>query len=455
MFRAEYLELDRILANSDDFVALGTYLHIHDTPAAHDAVSRWRVDSMEKKRSYRAAQDSERRLLPDSELPNEAILVGKRFTSAPSIQYWNDSLYSGGGTASSNLWVLASNSNESIAWIERELASELGLLQLRRAGIGSTLSTLPGDSLLEVRIRQRSIDEQRSINSVLVHNLRSEMYSASYRALKRPIILTGDTFEERLREFERFLCEDTLFNSADIFFVESATGSESSDLFVVRPVSQPDKARDTSTQFPESDTSEVDARWRDWYWSDASTNHYRVFNSVIARDYSLPVHLITRTVAPWRFPKEGASLPIPDLGVFASAFDSQDQLGEFSDTDFAIACVESMERHGFTAQLRDLCQVYGVSEEQPELLINSGALLVDLAEWGSAIFRPALAVRVFREQRVVGAYLLFGNSQASAPREAYGWLDDMGMAFQEILSPPPHPVEHAARRESLRRLSWL
>ena len=90
---------------------------------------------------------------------------------------------------------------------------------------------LASDLLLDIRIRRRNIGERHSLNDTILRNLRSDMYSASHRALKRPIILTGVTFEERLREFERFLAEDALFNSADAFFVESATRNESSDFF--------------------------------------------------------------------------------------------------------------------------------------------------------------------------------------------------------------------------------
>lgn len=225
MFRAEFLELDRVLAASDEYVSLSDYVHIHDIHAANGDAGRWRADTLEIKRSYGSSRDFDRRVLPDYVLPSEAILVGRRFASEPSIQYWNDTLYSGGGTASANLWVLASNTDESIAWVERELASEFGLLQLRRAGVGSSLNLLPAELLLEVRIKRRGPDERRSLNQVLIQSLRTDMYSASYRALKRPIILTGETFEERLREFERFLAEDTLFSSTDVFFIESATGS--------------------------------------------------------------------------------------------------------------------------------------------------------------------------------------------------------------------------------------
>lgn len=459
MFRAEYLELDRAIDGSNDYVALSEFAHIDATIANKTAGARWRADTLEIKRSYGASRDVARGPLSDYSLPSEAILVARRWASEPNIHYWNDSLYSGGGTASTNLWVLASNDGESIAWIEGELTSEIGILQLQRAGVGSTLNMLSSELLLDVRVSRRSAEERRALNDVLVRNLRSDMYSASYRALRRPIILTGETFEERLREFERFLAEDTLFNSADVFFVESATKNESSDLFVIRTIAQPEEASDTSTHFLDTDTSEVDASWREWYWSEPNQSPYRVFSSLLSQDYHLPNHLLTRTTTtrlPFAPEEESVRFGVPGFEAFTSAFESSiDGSGEFSESEFAKQWLEENEKLGLTAEIAALCDQFGVPAEDASQLAGNSEFTSQLGEWASATYRPALAVRVIREQRIAGVYLLFGNSQTSGASEAYGWLDDMGMAFQEILSPPPQIVEEAARRESLRRLSWL
>ncbi|MDM4018187.1 sensor histidine kinase [Roseiconus lacunae] len=459
MFRAEYLELDRELRGSNEYVALREFVHI-DTAVANDSTSpRWRADTLEIKRSYGTSRDVSRGSLPDYSLPAEAILVARRWASEPSVHYWNESLYSGGGTASPNLWVLASNSGESIAWLERELSSEIGLRQLQRAGIGSVHNMLSSDLLLDIQVRRRDIDERRALNEVLLRNLRSDMYSASYRALRRPIILTGETFEERLREFERFLSEDTLFDSADAFFVEAATRNESSNLFVIRSIGQRDDHSDASGEFLDTDTSEVDAAWRNWYWSDFDENPYRIFNSLLFPEFRLPNHLLTRTTAArLSFAPEGelGRFGVPGFEAFASAFDdSFDLTGEFSESEFADNWLESNEQLGLTAEIESLCEQFGVPSEEVGQLARDNGFVSQLGVWATATYRPALAVRVIREQRIAGAYLLFGSPQTSAANESYGWLDDMGMAFQEILSPPPQIVEEAARRESLRRLSWL
>jgi signal transduction histidine kinase len=460
MFRAEYLELDRVINRSNEYVPLGNFVHIVTTPADYPSDTRWRADSLEIKRSYGGLRDTTHGPMSDYALPPEALLVPRRWASEPQIRFWSDSLYSGGGTASANLWVLASNDGESIAWIERELANEIGLLQLQRAAINSTIAMLPGELLLEVRVRRRSDEERRSLNNALIQNLRSVIYSASYRALKRPIILTGETFEERQREFERFLCEDTLFDSSDAYFVESATKNESSDLFIVRTIGQREQERDAKFHFVDTDTSKVDAAWREWYWSEPGQFLYRVLNSVRAAEYCLPSHILARTtLKPLAFVSADSDLRfvIPEFSSFASAFENSpdDSISELSELEFASKWLEANERSGLIKETSALCVQFGLSPEDSEQLLKKKEFTSQLSQWALTTYRPALAVRVFRDKRVAGLYLLFGGDQLTSPAEVYGWLDDMGMAFQEILSPPPQIVEEAARRESLRRLSWL
>lgn len=460
MFHPIYIELDRIIGNSEEFVPLREFVHIHT--AAHDRSvnRRWRADTLEIKRSYVVSQETSSGVLPDVTLPNEAILVPKRWTGEPTIQYWHDALFSGGGTASPHLWVLSAKDSESIAWLERELASELGLLQLQRAAIGAQFAFLPAESLLELRIRKRTLDERRALNNVLIPTLRSDVYSASYRALKRPIILTGETFEERLREFERFLSEDTLFNSADVFFVESATNNQASDLFVIRPIGRESRGSHPPADLVVQDAADIDIAWREWYWSDPDLNPYRVFNSAVGHEHCLPGHILLRTTArrlPFQDDDNALHFALPTFLSFASAFDSSPSGGlpEFTEAKFAVNWLEANEMMGLSREVEALCAKYKLAHTDVARLAKDEAFVTELSRWASAVYRPALVVRVVRDKRLAGAYLLFGDMQVSDCAAAHAWLDDMGMAFQEILSPPPRIVEDAARRESLRRLSWL
>lgn len=460
MFRAEFLELDRLLSNNDAYVRLGDFVGVSTAEVTPQSRVHWRADSLEIKRFYAYTKEESRDFLPDIALPHEALLVTKRWSNQPRIHYWNDSLLLGGGSASPNLWVLTPKDTDSIAWITQELTSEIGQLQLKRAALGSLSSFLTLESLLEIRVRMRPPEELKAISSTLINRIRLEINSSSYKALKRPIILTAETFEERLREFERFLSEDTLFEASSVFYVEPATTNRDSRLFVVRAIGRRSVAFENENSFVFEDSTEAGNEWLRWYWSKLEDGPYRVFNSLVGHEFELPSFLLMRTSLGSLSFLDGngnSKSAVPPFSIFAESIDHNTLAESLEPTAVAFAkkWLEYNESKGFSSLLRELCVKLNVATEAPGLLAESEKLTAELLNWASNTFRPALAVRVFRHDRVVGAYLLFGDSQLMDATSVYSWLDDMGMAFQEILSPPPKIVEDAARRESLRRLSWL
>src|SRR5262249_24973069 len=148
---------------------------------------------------------------------------------------------------------------------------------------------LSKDDLLEVRVRRRPLQEQDELNSVVAAETRQDLVLLQWRNFSRPFLLTGPTFEERLRQFEKYLESERLFSRRDIFFVEPATRNKDSDLFVVRPfavqtVEQP------RTVFRCQDDPEIYSRWRSWFWDQSELENHHIFNSLVGGD-ELPTSL--------------------------------------------------------------------------------------------------------------------------------------------------------------------
>jgi signal transduction histidine kinase len=78
-----------------------------------------------------------------------------------------------------------------------------------------------------------------------------------------------------------------------------------------------------------------------------------------------------------------------------------------------------------------------------------------LFEWARRVYRPVLALKVWRGESIVGAYLLFGEDQTRDYVAEYSKLDDAGIALADVLRPQTDLLEDVTRSESLRRLSWV
>jgi hypothetical protein len=78
-----------------------------------------------------------------------------------------------------------------------------------------------------------------------------------------------------------------------------------------------------------------------------------------------------------------------------------------------------------------------------------------LARWLRSLYRPALAMKVLRDRRVVGVVLLYGPEQVDDPERARVLLEEQGGLLLELLSRAADAGDDVARRESLRRLSTV
>ena len=89
-----------------------------------------------------------------------------------------------------------------------------------------------------------------------------------------------------------------------------------------------------------------------------------------------------------------------------------------------------------------------MNSAQSEALQNAYKLLRQL-------FPPILALRIVRDGRTVGAYLLAGDDHSEDPLIERARLEKLGEQLLRILEPPTDFVEAVTRQESMRRLSWF
>jgi signal transduction histidine kinase len=451
MCRPEYLSLERRLSFDKDFLLLGEIAEVVSTPA--DGTEKWYVDARGARRRVMQDRKNEQRSSLVTHLPQRAILVTRGWASAPNVHYWNQGIFRGDGAASEIFWVLQSHSEESIAWLQRELTREDGLLQLRRATAGSLMPHLTREALLNIRVRRLSVEERELANHVVLDSTREHVSSLRSRNVRRPFILTGQTFEERINQFERYLEVEGLFVRNDAFFVEPATGSRGSNLFAVRPILSAESFDPAVNLLKPQDDPEVKAKWRAWFWDASDLETHRVFNSLSSRD-ELPAHLLVRTVAkrpPAVLDNLRSMYLLPQFGAFRDAVLPNLQAGEGVEEQVWCDIWSRIQEVAVpTATDKDLSATAvkrnGFSSFESEQSIF---------DWARAVYRPALVLKVRRVGAIVGAYLLFGDDQLDDYAAVYSKLDDIGIVLADVLLAPSELIEEATRRESLRRLSWV
>jgi signal transduction histidine kinase len=473
VFAPQFLGLDETLESSDrDFIPLANFVEAISERARDLSSLRWRAAV----RSGRTVIQ-ERAAFPAGTqegvlLPSEAIAVAKQWVGADGIRYWHHELFPGGGTAREGVWVLKGRDSDTIAWLQRELTTRLSLLQLQRLVVGSALGHIPLEGLMDIRIRRIPVEQRIELSREVKEETRRHSAEQRHKTLQesyghdiKPFLLTARTFEERLTQFEEFIRVEGLFSSSSAFFVEASTQDPSADLFIVRPLrgsrlSNEDAPRKVILE-PQDDLA-INAKWRDWYWSTEHAEMCGVFNSLVS-DLELPPHLLIRMANPQsRFLN---SLPqshclLPAFSTFRNTIEAhgRDDHWDLDEVGHQIAAdwtrLHSDEKR--QPVLRRLAKTYALGRSDSfQVLAHHPGFTGDLLSWLRSIYRPALALKVIRDETVAGVYILLGDDQLEDASAAYARLEAYGLRLAEILSPPSDLVDEATRRESLRRLSWV
>lgn len=389
-------------------------------------------------------------------LTRPAVVVGRNVGKGLSTAYWGEDVFQGTGAAAPEVIALTPKSEYDAAWLTAEMQSPFFQLQVRRSTIGSVVPQLSKEQLISLWVRVPPAEEQRRLGERVRQRLAIDHAKIAIEAAQSDqpqFVITGATFEERLRQFDDYLLEQAWVDRDAAFFVEASTRDAKSDLFVIRPLAKERSGSDVSGRGdyqlrPQDDRGTAKA-WRDWYWS--SEEQWRIFNALVGVD-DLPAYLQARMVNRFAGSPPGRGIDIsllPGFGIWRDIIESKravaDEEGLGPATWQQIISewlnVANLQRQeGIRSNLK--------SEREFEPDETTG-----LSEWLRNVYRPALILKVFRDEQIIGAYVVFGQDQADEPQRVRAQLEGYGTSLRNTLRLTPEAVAEAARRESLRRLS--
>lgn len=415
------------------------------SPSQTGGSAKWHVERSGIRRGVEIDTSSASTFQSVTQLPNEAILVGKSGVGVPEVRYWNSSVFHGDATASWSYWVLRDRTGTGCGWIYRELQSKYSQLQLQRASLGTLTANLSRADLLDLRVKRIEERDRPAANQSVIAEHKSKAASLLSRRLSRPFFLTGRTFEERMRQFEGFL--ESEFSPERAFFIEPATRNRDSDLFRVRPIRSP---KPSAAQFMPQDTPIASEEWKNWFWDTAETTRYRVFNSFLTSG-ELPCQLLACIVSyPAMIAANARAVLLPAFSTFRDTV--LPVIEEDIGVEEQVWCdVWEDLQSNVTASQEDGPLMR--SEADPTASQESLDFTTRLFDWSCSAYRPLLALKVMRDDAVFGVYLLVGKDQLADRLQSFAELDDLGIILSDVLYPPSNLVDDAASRESLRRLS--
>ena len=451
MFRAEYLELDRQIQSWSAVARLGDLVSIVNTPAiVGEAI--WKISA-----SKGVTRSFPEPLLDDAfksrftALPDRALLVTRTWFDHPKTLYWDSNIYRGTAVADSHFFVLQGRTGESIAWIQKALTSEYGSHQLKRHAVGSTLVSISTSDLLDIRVQLPSEQERTRISREIVATEQQNAVKLRSRALNNAVVLAGHTHEDRLGELEELLIRDFEIPPSDIYFIEPATKNRQSDLFTVRRVSE--KRDSAATSLVPQANPLANEQWKNWFWNSDRKECHRVFNSFVI-DSPLPTHLLLHIAPelPATITEKAAPKLFPGFLTFRDALrESLNHDVGAEDSIWAEAWSELQDN--FAAVVSPGSYAFKGSENRSIRASTVFDFENELFAWSRRTYRPVLALKIWHDDEIAGAYLLVGDDQIYNQHSAFARLDDLGVELSEILQGGVTQTDEGMRRESLRRLN--
>lgn len=419
------MELERVLAvDPRRFVRLGEVVTAASLRPSGDVVVEWHVVRRGDALVIEPASDASDKLV---QLPDECVVLHPLvFQGRIASALWSSRLVGGDGATSPRCYALVSRDGQDVAWLEEALGADVVATQLERASAGGLVPLLRHSDLLDIRIPNLDFEER------LAAGQRTRARLAQVRTVPVPKhhLLTGASHEERLEQFERILFDEAYALPGTSFFIQPVGGGSDESSWLIRPLGQSTKEREPAV-LPAPDDPAA-SWWRAWYWREPVSAESVVLNSLDG-DALFPQELLVRLLGPL-----AAEPWHPSLRIRLPLF-----------SDFR-AAVESARDEDLDLDLAN-AEVARIWESA-----NPGApLYEDIFNWLRQVFRPILAVRVARTGKPAGAYLLFGPDQLERPIEVASHMELQGQRLAAMLEQPSEIAEDAARRESLRRLSWM
>lgn len=437
-FEPRFLEMEAELRSDPErFVSLGDVADIVSMWPPKDATIAWVVRRRGEQLAMEAVNDEVKQLVV---LPDECLVLHPLvFKGRVATMYWASSIAGGRGATLPTCYALVSRSGADIAWLDDALASGIAQAQLERASAGGMVPLLRHADLADVRVpRPSPQDRVRS-----TQRARQELVEARNRivhgvpaAAPRRHVLTGATHEERIDQFERLLFEDGFVAPGSAYYLEQI--GDRPDAWVVRPAGELGHST-PATAAGREDGIAASGAWPTWLLEQSVASPFRVFNSTAGGEPLAPplVRPFAAAAAadlgvPFETSETGQELRLPTFEDFAAAIESA-QDGDDLDLDAAVAEVGRLWEAA-----------------NPGLPLSE-----DRFAWLRRVFRPVLSIAVHRAGRPVGAFLLQGPDQLEHPADVLALLETQGQQLAAILAQPSEIAEDAARRESIRRLSWM
>lgn len=423
-FEPRFMALERLLeADPHRYVRLGEVVTAASLWPSGEVSVEWHVVRRGDGLVIEPAGDASKKLV---QLPDECVVLHPLvFQGRVAIALWSSRLVGGNGATSSTCYALVSRDGQDVAWLEEALADDVVVTQLERASSGGLVPLLRRSDLLDVRIPNLDFEERLAAGQ----RARGRLARMHRPPVPKHHVLTGASHEERLEQFERILFDEAYTLPGTSFFIQAVKGGSDPSSWTIRPLGQ-SRGRET-TVMPSPDDAAA-SWWRAWYWQEPASAEAVVLNSLDG-DALFPPELLVRLLdhvaaEPWH---SSYKVRLPLFSDFRAAVES----ARDEDLDLDLANAE----------------VARVWESA-----NPGApLYEDIFDWLRQVFRPILAVRVARAGKPAGAYLLFGPDQLDRPVEVASHMELQGQRLAAMLEQPSEIAEDAARRESLRRMSWM
>lgn len=462
-FHLQYDVIDRSLADaSRRWARLGDLVEQHapETRKPHLTSARWIVESTSTSISISEGQQAQGLSDGTQLLPDKGIVLQLAGRNSLNVEYWDSSLYPGGGAASPDLLILTTTKAIDPAWLAWEIrTNELVEMQLKRMREGSIISRVDRSQLFALWLPLPSSEEQARganiLRGIIRENqslVRAKVIIESAKRTQRAFIVTGVTIQDRLRQFEEYLLGEDWIGPESLFSLELVEGKQRFAIQRIQRGRQRSSTGSVITKRPMEVA--VDHEWLEW--SSSPDSLWKVFNSLLGED-DLPRAILAAIVGYSGFDSGHESATpqsIPSFDTWRQLFRSiWDLHGTLSPADWSqISGTWVAHAQEHSSPGADQAPHNSTDERPRGHSDGSESRQIEFIRRAS---RPILALKAIHEGRVVRIFLILGPDQTDDPAKALALLDGYSSILAENLNRATHFAAEAAKKESLRRLSWL
>ena len=454
-FHPKYDAVDSFLTDSTErWVRLGDLVQEFSprTPPPPDSEISWFAEGSPTSLQISEMQPHQSTPAGSFLLPNQAILLQLTAKGSLGVEYWDSSLYPGGGAASPDLLALTTVAAVDPAWIAWELrTNELVELQLDRARLGATIPRIDRSLVLRLCLPLPGLNEQvdysNTLRGIIRENQslsRAQKNIEAARRSQREFVVTGASLQDRLRQFEDYLNSEKWITPGSVFRLDQVEGTPR---FTVRPIGQARTHTQSASPLPPDVTASQE--WLDWCSNPGDP--WRVFNSFLDKE-DLPPNILAQIVAKSESqsaPRNAHLAALPTFDVWREVYRSVwDLQGALTPSDWSQML--KIWRPVLSGRPTVTPTTQASDDGEPRDIPES-----TLISFVREVSRPILALKAVYEEQVARIFLIVGPDQTDDPLHAVALLKGYASILSENLNRATHFTAEAAQKESIRRLSWL